>query len=64
MLKDMTPDIKLDDWRNEGAGHTVADYLDDAGRIRFWGEIAAVKSVTFSGAPIEKQWHNRLDGLQ
>ena len=64
MLKDMTPDIQLDDWRVEGANHTVADYLDDAGRIRFWGRIARVKSVTFSGEPIEKRWHTHLEGLQ
>lgn len=64
MLTDMTPDIDLDDWRVEGANHTVGDYLDDAGRIRFWGEIAQVKSVTFSGKPIEKQWQHHLDGVQ
>ncbi|ROO29956.1 hypothetical protein SAOR_01975 [Salinisphaera orenii MK-B5] len=64
MLKDMTPDTQLDDWRVEGANHTVADYLDDAGRIRFWGRIARVKSVTFSGEPIEKRWHTHLEGLQ
>jgi len=64
MLKHMTPDMKLDDWRVEGANHSVGDYLDDAGRIRFWGRIDQVKSVTFSGAPIEKQWHNHLEGLK
>ncbi|GAB3676763.1 hypothetical protein GCM10028792_16250 [Salinisphaera aquimarina] len=64
MLKDMAPDIRLDDWRVEGASHTVADYLDDAGRIRFWGQIARVKSVTFTGDPIEKQWHTHLQGVQ
>ena len=64
MLKHMSADTRLDDWRVEGAKHRVSDYLDESGRIRFWGNIAAVQSLTFSGAPIEKQWRSHLKGLQ
>ena len=64
MLKHMSADTRLDDWRNEGMSHSVSDYLDDDGRIRFWGDVAAVKSLTFSGTRIEKQWRNHLKDLQ
>ncbi|MCS4502606.1 hypothetical protein NYO91_00800 [Arhodomonas aquaeolei] len=64
MPLDASPDAPSTPWSREQMQTTLADYLADDGTIRFWGKVTAVETITFSGEPIERTWHKRLEGLQ
>lgn len=63
MRLDARPDKLFDPWSDEAKDATLADYVADDGTVRFWGRVAAIRYIDFSGPPIDKQWHDELEGI-
>ncbi|WP_423822250.1 hypothetical protein V5738_18160 [Salinisphaera sp. SPP-AMP-43] len=64
MRLDAKPNDRLDTWHDEAKQSTLGDYLADDGTVRFWGRVATIQQIGFSGQPIDKHWHNELGDYQ
>lgn len=64
MRLDVQPDDHLSSWHREAEHATLEDYLAEDGTVRFWGRVAAVQTVRFSGEPIDKHWHTEFGGYE
>ncbi|MES1936935.1 hypothetical protein [Salinisphaera hydrothermalis] len=60
MRLDAQPGDHLGSWHDEAEKTTLADYLADDGTVRFWGRVAGVQTIRFSGEPIDKHWHTEF----
>lgn len=61
MLKNPDPHKRVGSWLRESVDRTMDDYMDDQGRVRFWGRVVSVQAIHFSGDPIKRTWHHHLE---